>query len=513
MGVVYLAEDTHLARRVAVKFLTSSDKHYRARFLREARAVSALSHANIAAVFDYGETTDQQPYIVMELVKGKTVSDLLRSGGLTLAQAVEITASVAQALAEAHHQGIVHRDIKPSNVVVNERGQVKVLDFGLVKHLFEEPSGTADPEAQTLFSTRTRSDVIVGTPLYLSPSRLQAKPVDGRSDLFSLGALLYECIAGQSAFSGSSVLEIGAQVIHVNPPPPSTINRNIPAALDRITMKALEKNVESRYQSAEEMLKDLRALSPALGGEGHRTLALDARNTPLSQSTETGALATLTQTLKRPRLSLGTFIVAIVLSGGAVWAAIHWWPHSLHQPTAAAKEWYDKGTDALRNGAYYQASKVLEQAVKADDQFALAHARLAEAWSELDSSEKAKDELLRASKLVPDRAALVPIDGLYLDAITASVTRDFASAIKAYSEIARNLPNDAQAYVDLGRAYEQNGDLDKALENYRKAISLNSNYATAYLRAGIAYIRRSDAASRRYRFDSAETTLPHPGLP
>src|SRR5882757_2769998 len=115
MGMVYLAEDTHLGRRVAIKFLTSSDKHYRARFLREARAVSALSHANIAAVFDYGETVDQQPYIVMELVKGKTITELLRAGGFTLAQAVEVTASITQALAEAHHQGIVHRDIKPSN--------------------------------------------------------------------------------------------------------------------------------------------------------------------------------------------------------------------------------------------------------------------------------------------------------------------------------------------------------------------------------------------------------------
>jgi len=214
MGVVYLAEDTHLARRVALKFLTSSDHQYRARFLREARAVSALSHPNIAAVFDYGETADQQPYIVMELVKGKTLSKLLREGGLTLAQAVEFTAAVAEALSEAHREGIVHRDIKPSNVIVTERGKVKVLDFGLVKQLLEEPSRSSDPEARTLYAVHTRSDVIVGTPLYLSPEQASGKPVDGRSDLFSLGALLYECIAGQSAFSGSSVLEIGAQVIH-----------------------------------------------------------------------------------------------------------------------------------------------------------------------------------------------------------------------------------------------------------------------------------------------------------
>ena len=505
--MVYLAEDTHLGRRVAVKFLTSTDKHYRARFLREARAVSALSHANIAAVFDYGETLEQQPYFVMELVKGKTLSALLRSGGLTLAQAVEVTASVAQALAEAHHHGIVHRDIKPSNVIVNERGQVKVLDFGLVKYLVADQSGSADPEAQTLFGTRTRSDVIVGTPLYLSPEQASGRPVDGRSDLFSLGALLYECIAGQPAFSGSSVLEIGAQVIHVNPALPSTINPDVPAELDRITMKALEKNVESRYQSADEMLRDLGAVLSTLSVGGRQTVMLADRLTPAAKPQPTGAFAafsTLTQTLKRPRLSLAALIMAIVLSGGAVWAAIHWWPHSVYQPTAASRDFYDKGTDALRNGAYYRASKFLEQAVKADDRFALAHARLAEAWSELDSSDKAKDELIRVATLVPDRAALAPLDGLYLDAITASVTRDSASAIKAYTGIADMLPKDAQAYVDLGRAYEQNGDLEKAVGNYQKAIGLDANYPTAYLRAGIAYIRKPDATAAGTALDNAE---------
>src|SRR4029453_1938614 len=133
--------------------------------------------------------------------------------------------------------GIVHRDVKPSNVVINDRGQVKVLDFGLVKHLFEQSSGGVDLDAKTIYSTQTRSDVIVGTPLYLSPEQATGKDVDGRSDLFALGALLYECLTGQSAFSGSSVLEIGAQIIHVNPPPPSEINRSLSKELDRITMK------------------------------------------------------------------------------------------------------------------------------------------------------------------------------------------------------------------------------------------------------------------------------------
>ena len=163
MGVVYLAEDQHLARRVAIKFLTSTDHHYRARFIREARAVSALTHQNIAIVHDYGETSTGQPFLVMEFVKGKSLSQLLEEG-LTLRRSVEIVSAIAEAIAEAHHHGIVHRDIKPSNILVNERGVVKVLDFGLVKHLFDPPSSEVDLDAQTIYSTQTRSDVIVGTP-------------------------------------------------------------------------------------------------------------------------------------------------------------------------------------------------------------------------------------------------------------------------------------------------------------------------------------------------------------
>ncbi|MDQ2976117.1 MAG: serine/threonine protein kinase, partial [Acidobacteriota bacterium] len=135
MGVVYMAEDTHLGRHVAIKFLSAADDHnYRARFLREARAVSSLSHPNIAIIHDYGETPDGLPFIVMEYIKGGTLSELLHESGLTLSRALEIIEAVAEALGAAHARGIIHRDIKPSNILVDEQGQVKVLDFGLVKH-------------------------------------------------------------------------------------------------------------------------------------------------------------------------------------------------------------------------------------------------------------------------------------------------------------------------------------------------------------------------------------------
>ena len=502
MGAVYLAEDLHLARRVAIKFLTSTDRHYRARFIREARAVSALSHPNIAMVHDYGETSDGQPFIVMEYVKGKSLSDLLEEG-LTLKRSVEIVSAIAEALGEAHEQGIVHRDIKPSNILVNERGQVKVLDFGLVKHLFDAPVSDVDLDARTIYSTKTRSDVIVGTPLYLSPEQATGKEIDGRSDLFALGALLYECMTGQSAFSGGSVLEIGAQIIHVTPQAPSKINSQVTAELDRITLKALEKKVEARYQTAAEMLNDLRAAATTLGGNGV-PVASKSRRPNEGFKRATNAFATLTMSLKRPRFSWVSIVPAFVVIAVVVWALINFWPRSYYQPSAAALHWYEQGTDYLRNGAYYQASKALTQAIEIDSNYALARARLAQAWTELDYTDRAKDELLAvASPSV--RSSLSDRDSLYLEAIQATTTRRFADAIKAYTEIARLSPDEGPIYVDLGYAYENDGNIDKALENYLKAIELNKQqYATAYLRAGIVYHRKRDSNNTTAMFDEAE---------
>jgi serine/threonine protein kinase/Tfp pilus assembly protein PilF len=504
MGVVYLAEDQHLARRVAIKFLTSTDHHYRARFIREARAVSALTHPNIAIVHDYGETSSGQPFLVMEFVNGKSLSELLEEG-VTLRRSVEIVSSIAEALSEAHHHGIVHRDIKPSNILINERGVVKVLDFGLVKHLFEPPSSEVDLDAQTIYSTQTRSDVIVGTPLYLSPEQATGKQVDGRSDIFALGALLYECLTGRSAFSGASVLEIGAQIIHVTPPPPSHVNPQITPALDRITMKALQKNVQDRYQSADDMLKDLQAAVVGLGGNGVPVSKKSSLSTAGDMSRATSALATLTLQLRRQRFSLASFILTILASGLAIWAVIHFWPRNYYQPSPAARQWYDIGTDALRNGAFHQASKALQQAIQIDGNYALARARLAQAWTELDYIDSAKDELLAIQTLTRNGMAITDRDALYLDAITAMATRDFREAVKAYSAIAEMSPNESQVYIDLGYAYENDGKPDQALASYTKAISLNDGqYATAYLRAGIVYYRKQDNDNALKMYEKAE---------
>jgi serine/threonine-protein kinase len=507
MGAVYLAEDSHLGRRVAIKFPTRKDdeQQFHARFLREARAASTLSHPNIATIYDYGETPEGQPFIVMELVEGKPLSELLHEDKLTLARAIQIVEDVAAALGEAHSRGIVHRDIKPSNMVVNERDQIKVLDFGLAKQLENGEAAHADPDARTLLAMRTQSGVVIGTPLYLSPEQARGIPVDARSDLFALGAVLYECLAGKPAFSalGAGVVEIAANVIHVNPSPPSFFNPHVPQELDRITLKALAKKPEERYQTAEELIKDLRAAQDALHEEDVAHTRTQRINAPHGAG-HASALATLSDLFKRPRVSVGVVIAALVLVGLAGWMIVRATRPAAHQPSAEAQRWYETGTNALREGAYYQASKALQQAVSADENFALAHARLAEAWMELDYIDKAKDELLRVTDLTPDRSVFPQLDSLYLDAVTATVRRDFAGAVKSYSEITRLSPMQPQVYVDLGRAYENNEEPKKAIESYIKATSLDQQYATAYLRAGILYGRQQEIQSATAAFDKAE---------
>lgn len=494
MGAVYLAEDITLGRRVAIKLLSSTAPEYRARFLREARAVSQLIHPNIATVFDYGETPEGKPYIVMELIKGRPLSEKLLEGSLPLPEAVRIVSLIAAALGEAHQQGVVHRDVKPSNVVLTDRGHVKVVDFGLVKEIHEDVG-----------PTQTRSDVIVGTPLYLSPEQATGKNVDGRSDLFALGAVLYECITGQSAFTGGSVLEIGAQVIHVTPPAPSSLNEHVPPELDRITAKALEKNIDKRYQSADELIEDLHTLLPTLDANGSRTQTRTTKS-PVAQRTHSAsALTTISETFRRPRLSLGTVLLAIVAIAAVGFGVMQWRKPEPYKPTPEGLDWYNKGTEALRSGSFLQASKAFEQAIASDPDFPLAHARLAEALFELDYWDKARQKMLKVHSLVRDRSQLVRSEALLVEAINATVSTDFPGAIKGYRELVSLTPNDPQVYVDLGRAYEKNDELKNALGSYVEATNHPPQYANAFLRVAIQYAEQADQRSATVNFDKAQT--------
>ncbi|MBA2503475.1 MAG: tetratricopeptide repeat protein [Pyrinomonadaceae bacterium] len=510
MGAVYAAEDTLLHRRVAVKFPSRTpDEHgWRTRFLREARLVSSLNHPYIAAIYDYGETSDGRPFIVMELVPGETLHALLIKGELTVARSLKIIEDVAEALGEAHSRGIVHRDVKPSNIIVDARSRVKVLDFGLSKQLAGDRLATINLDAETIVGTRTASGVILGTPLYLSPEQAKSADVDARSDLFALGALLYECVAGRSPFSGSNTLEIIAQVIHFDPPPPSQFNPDVPPELDRITLRALAKNPTDRYQTSDELLADLRAI------HANSDFA-DRRHTPRPTSQAATTLATasaspslspsLSYALQRPRLSIAMLVFILLIAFAGVWTLARWrGVREMHQPAPEAEVWYKRGADSLRDGAYYGASKSFERAVEIDNKFALAHARLAEVLMEMDNTERAKDELLQVSELVPERTALPQQDALYLDAIMAVALRNYEQAIEAYRKIASLSPDDAQVHVDLGRAYEKTDRINDAIASYSEATRRNAEYATAYLRLGVLYGRQRDLARADSNFTRAD---------
>jgi serine/threonine protein kinase len=270
MGEVYLAEDTKLERKVAIKCLPQkswADEKAKMRLVREAQVSAKLDHPNICTVYEHLEQ-ENQSFIVMQYIEGEPLSDKLRRKRFALRESLDVVLQVAEALLEAHSHGIIHRDIKPQNIIVTPCGEVKVLDFGLAKML--EPGQGAMEEAKTQLLL-TEAGVTLGTVRYMSPEQARGRPVDARSDLFSLGTLLYQCLAGRPAFTGATSLEIGAQVIHIDPPPPSHFSSSVPPELDRITLKALAKRPEARYQSAGDLIRDLLEARRTLSAE-HRTL-------------------------------------------------------------------------------------------------------------------------------------------------------------------------------------------------------------------------------------------------
>ena len=272
MGEVYLTEDLRLGRQVALKVLSpslSSDPQYVQRFEREARAASALNHPAVCVIHEIGQADDGCPFIAMELLEGESLDARMGRGGLTIAEIVDIGAQVAEALDAAHAKGIIHRDIKPANVAIGAGGRVKVLDFGLAKRL----AGTDDgARLGTSSIASTQTGMLLGTPSYMSPEQALARPVDHRSDLFSLGAMLYECITGRVPFAGSSVGEIIERLLNAQPDAMARFNYALPPERDRIVRKCIEKSPDRRYQSARELALDLKTLRRELeAGPGPAT--------------------------------------------------------------------------------------------------------------------------------------------------------------------------------------------------------------------------------------------------
>jgi serine/threonine-protein kinase len=271
MGEVYLAEDSRLERKVALKVLpaafTQNQDRVR-RFEREAKAASALNHPNILTIHEIGEV-DGAHYIVSEFVEGETLRALIERGRLGVSQAMAIADQVAGALGVAHQAGIIHRDIKPENVMARPDGLVKVLDFGLAK-LTERPAAMAevDSQAETIARLSTEPGVVMGTVSYMSPEQARGLKVDHRTDIFSLGVMLYEMVAGRRPFEGATTSDVIAALLTAEPPPLRGIASQAPVELERITEKCLAKERGTRYQSAKELIAELMMVQTSSQTEG-----------------------------------------------------------------------------------------------------------------------------------------------------------------------------------------------------------------------------------------------------
>ena len=247
MGVVYLCDDESLQRQVAIKTLLLPDdagdrSQLEARFRQEAKAAAGLNHPGIITIHDIGREGDWL-YIAMELLKGTELRDRLQQGAMPLDEAVDIAAQVAAGLAVAHAQGVVHRDIKPGNIMMIGQGQAQIMDFGIARMKSSD--------------VRTQSGTMMGSPKYMSPEQVGGHPVDARSDIFSLGSVLYEMLTGAQPFAGGNLGQLLNAILHSSQPPLSHHRQGIPAVLEAVVARALQKNPQARYQDAGEMAGDL----------------------------------------------------------------------------------------------------------------------------------------------------------------------------------------------------------------------------------------------------------------
>jgi serine/threonine protein kinase len=475
MGEVYLALDPRLDRTVALKILPeelSADADLMQRFRREAKAASALNHPNVATIYDVGES-DGIPFIVMEHVEGETLLARI-SRRMTPPEVVDIAVQAADALDLAHAKGITHRDIKPANLMLTHRGNVKVLDFGVAK-LARHDEGSLNGEWTVEPVTAVGS--VVGSAPYMSPEQIVGGDADSRSDVFSLGVVIYEMATKQLPFSGSTRAEMKDRILHAAPEAMVRLNPDIPPELERITLKCLDKRRDGRYQSARELLTDLWPLKRQLDANVARAmpdaLRLELLRRPGSQAgaaADTPAFADDASTTDAARASEASELVA------------RGWAH-------------------VRSGSYFEVSDAVsafQAATMIDPTCAaayagLAHAKLGEAANRnvlVEAYGEAKAAALRALALDDESADA----RVALGQVMVFAEWDWVAAERSFQRALAIDPNHAHAYLCYGFLMEALGDLERGFRLKLQGLECDSTSALAHVQIALSfwYQRRYD---------------------
>ncbi|MFT3775760.1 MAG: protein kinase [Minicystis sp.] len=472
MGVVYAADDITLGREVALKVLPISDEDEpRRRFLREARSAAALTDPGIATVYDVGEAAGRV-FIAMELVRGRTLRALLEARpasdrALPIAEALRVGREVARALSTAHGRGVIHRDLKPENVMIVEAGGVKILDFGLAKRF--------DPTLSSTGTASTEDGRILGTPSYMSPEQTKGRAVDARSDVFSLGVMLYEMVTGKRPFDRPSVVEMFVAIDRDEPALPARVNPRVPAAIERVIVRCLRKDPAARYADAREVLRDLEPIS------------VSARPPSKARAAIAGAAAVVAAGLvalaaaRSPAPTPPAVASAQSSPGASAAPAIVPVPATALEIPATGKPEalaaYREGLASFRNGQDW--SEGFERAVELDPSLAAAHLQLA-ACAMAEATPSAREHFRKAEEL---RASLSERDRGMLHAIEPVVRRqpaDWAEANRRLAALIEKYPGDAELWFYLGCGTANYAEFEGGIRYYARAAELDPGFARAY---------------------------------
>ncbi len=496
MGIVYKAHDTKLDRNVALKFLPlelTKERDARERFIHEAKAASALDHTNICTIYEVDETDNDQLYIAMACYDGETLKDKIERSPLKVDDAINITTQIALGLSKAHEKNIVHRDIKPANILITTDDTVKILDFGLAK--------------LRGLTKLTKTGSTVGTAPYMSPEQAKGETVDHRTDIWSLGVVLYEMLTGQLPFKGDYEQAIAYQITNVTPEPVTGLRSGIPLELERVVNKCLEKNPDERYQTASDLIADLKHLQRMT-------------SQPVQQTTEKKAKPST----KKKRWAVIAALLVIVIGLVIIFKPFSREPEKNRKSIAVLPfknmsdskedEYFSDGIteDIITQLTYIAELKVISRT--SIMQYKNTSKNLRDIARELDVATVLEGSVRRASNQVRIVAQLIDAandehvwaqtydkEMTQIFAIQSDVAQQIASALKAKlspfekGQIAKKRTENTEAYNYYLKGREYYNDRTKkgyesAIELFKKALELDSSYALAYAGLGDAYVWR-----------------------